>query len=44
MPLFKKSKDKEYAIIGLGRFGGSLARRLDLWGTRRWESISIHAW
>jgi len=28
MPLFKNTKDKEYAIIGLGRFGGSLARRL----------------
>jgi trk system potassium uptake protein TrkA len=32
MPLFKKSKDKEFAIIGLGRFGGSLARRLEALG------------
>ena len=32
MPSFKKSKDKEYAIIGLGRFGGSLARRLESLG------------
>ena len=32
MPIFKKSKDKEYAIIGLGRFGGSLARRLESLG------------
>jgi trk system potassium uptake protein TrkA len=29
MPLFTKNKEKEYAIIGLGRFGGSLARRLE---------------
>ena len=29
MPLFtRKAKTKEIAIIGLGRFGGSLARRL----------------
>jgi len=28
MPIFWKNKDKEYAIIGLGRFGGNLARRL----------------
>lgn len=34
MPLFKKNKinDKEIAIIGLGRFGGSLARRLEALG------------
>lgn len=32
MPLFKKNKDKEFAIIGLGRFGGSLARRLEALG------------
>jgi len=32
MPLFKKNKDKEFAIIGLGRFGGSLARRLESLG------------
>jgi len=34
MPLFKKDKDqdKEFAIIGLGRFGGSLARRLEALG------------
>jgi trk system potassium uptake protein TrkA len=32
MPLFKKSKDKEFAIIGLGRFGGRLARRLESLG------------
>ena len=25
----KKSKDKEFAVIGLGRFGSSLARRLE---------------
>lgn len=29
MPLFKKNQDNEFAIIGLGRFGGSLARRLE---------------
>lgn len=28
MPLFKKNKDNEFAIIGLGHFGSSLARRL----------------
>jgi trk system potassium uptake protein len=28
MPSFNKNKDKEFAIIGLSRFGGSLARRL----------------
>ncbi len=30
MSIFKKGKEKEneFAIIGLGRFGGSLARRL----------------
>jgi trk system potassium uptake protein TrkA len=28
MSIFKKDTEKEYAIIGLGRFGGSLARRL----------------
>ena len=28
MPFFKKNQDKEFAVIGLGRFGGSLARRL----------------
>ena len=27
-----KNKDKEFAIIGLGRFGGSLARRLESLG------------
>jgi trk system potassium uptake protein TrkA len=32
MPLFTKTKEKEYAIIGLGRFGGSLARRLEALG------------
>jgi trk system potassium uptake protein len=34
MPLFKKekSKEKEIAIIGLGRFGCSLARRLEALG------------
>ena len=32
MPLFKKSVDKEFAIIGLGRFGSSLARRLETLG------------
>ena len=32
MPFFKKDKDKEFAIIGLGRFGGSLARRLETLG------------
>ncbi len=29
---FKKNKDKELAIIGLGSFGGSLARRLESLG------------
>jgi trk system potassium uptake protein len=32
MPFFKKTKDKEFAIIGLGPFGGSLARRLETLG------------
>jgi trk system potassium uptake protein TrkA len=32
VPFFKKDKDKEFAIIGLGRFGGSLARRLEALG------------
>ena len=32
MPFFKKNQDKEFAIIGLGRFGGSLARRLEALG------------
>ncbi|HJS17234.1 MAG TPA: TrkA family potassium uptake protein [Anaerolineales bacterium] len=35
MPLFKKKDNvKEIAIIGLGRFGGSLARRLETLGHR----------
>jgi len=32
MPSFKKTKEKEFAIIGLGRFGSSLARRLETLG------------
>jgi trk system potassium uptake protein len=32
MQLFSKNKDKEYAVIGLGRFGGPLARRLESLG------------
>lgn len=32
MPLFKKTKEKEFTIIGLGRFGSSLARRLETLG------------
>ena len=32
MSLFKTKNDKEFAIIGLGRFGGSLARRLEALG------------
>jgi trk system potassium uptake protein TrkA len=32
MRFFKKSEEKEIAIIGLGRFGGSLARRLEALG------------
>jgi trk system potassium uptake protein TrkA len=32
MPKFNKNKNKEYAIIGLGRFGSSLARRLEALG------------
>ena len=33
MPLFtRKAKTKEIAIIGLGRFGGSLGRRLEALG------------
>jgi trk system potassium uptake protein len=32
MPVFKKNKEKEFAIIGLGRFGRSLARRLEALG------------
>ncbi len=34
MPLFKKNKDKEFAIVGLSRFGSSLARRLEALGHR----------
>jgi trk system potassium uptake protein TrkA len=32
MSLFKKNKENEFAIIGLGSFGGSLARRLEALG------------
>ena len=32
MPFFKKTKKNEFAIIGLGHFGGSLARRLEALG------------
>jgi trk system potassium uptake protein TrkA len=32
MPFFKKNKEKEFAIIGLGGFGSSLARRLETLG------------
>jgi trk system potassium uptake protein TrkA len=32
MPLFTKTKEKEFAIIGLGHFGCSLARRLETLG------------
>ena len=32
MPLFKKNVEKEIAVIGLGRFGSSLARRLETLG------------
>jgi trk system potassium uptake protein TrkA len=34
MPLFKKNKnkEKEFAVIGLGSFGGNLARRLEALG------------
>ena len=32
MPFFKKNKERELAIIGLSRFGGSLARRLETLG------------
>ncbi len=32
MPAFNKKKDKEFAIIGLNRFGSSLARRLESLG------------
>jgi len=32
MPSFSKNKDKEFAIIGLNSFGGSLARRLESLG------------
>jgi len=32
MPSNRKNKDKEIAIIGLGRFGSSLARRLEALG------------
>jgi trk system potassium uptake protein len=34
MPFLKKTKDKEFAIIGLGRFGSRLARRLEALGHR----------
>ena len=30
--ILRKTKEKEFAIIGLGRFGGSLARRLETLG------------
>ena len=32
MPRFKKNVEREIAIIGLGRFGGTLARRLESLG------------
>jgi trk system potassium uptake protein len=32
MSFFKKQNQKEFAIIGLGRFGGALARRLESLG------------
>jgi trk system potassium uptake protein TrkA len=32
MQFHKKNQEKEFAIIGLGRFGGSLARRLEVLG------------
>jgi len=32
MSIFSKNTEKEYAIIGLGRFGSSLARRLEALG------------
>jgi trk system potassium uptake protein len=32
MPLFKRNKNTEYAVIGLNRFGASLARRLEALG------------
>lgn len=32
MSIFKKGREKEYAIIGLGQFGASLARRLEALG------------
>jgi trk system potassium uptake protein TrkA len=32
MPVFRKNKEKEFAVIGLGRFGCSLARRLESLG------------
>jgi trk system potassium uptake protein TrkA len=32
MPIFSKNKQNEFAIIGLGRFGASLARRLEALG------------
>ena len=32
MPFLKKNNEKEFAVIGLGRFGGSLARRLEALG------------
>lgn len=32
MPFYNNSQEKEFAIIGLGSFGGSLARRLETMG------------
>ena len=32
MKFLKKEQEKEYAVIGLGRFGGSVARRLEKLG------------
>ena len=32
MSIFKKGREKEYTIIGLGQFGASLARRLEALG------------
>ena len=34
MPLFRKSIENEFAIVGMGRFGSSLARRLETLGHR----------
>jgi predicted dinucleotide-binding enzyme len=39
-----KEKSKQYLVLGLGRFGESLASRFISRGTRCWRSIRIPSW